>query len=135
MELNALVEFSWPLVKLDYAMNNHCYLSCRGIRQEDPLSPFLFLLWAEGLTCLLRQDEYLDIVSQCHILFAAYSHLFCGADDVECTATHTVNLLESKLFFNKNTAQRPRNRLASSLHVGAQDRSLGLPFTIQKSKR
>lgn len=107
IELNALffraaytqVEFSWHLGKLDRAMNNHCYLSCRGIRQEDPLSPFLFLLWAEGLTCLLRQDEYLDTVSQCHILFAAYSHLFCGADDVECTAAQTVNLLESKLFF------------------------------------
>ncbi|GAA0148329.1 hypothetical protein LIER_07804 [Lithospermum erythrorhizon] len=37
----------------------------RRIRQGDPLSPYLFLLCAEVLTCMLREAEGKKIVDRC----------------------------------------------------------------------
>ena len=59
----------------------------RRIRQQDPLSPYLFLLCAEGFTALLAKvelDEKITGVSICkgaprvtNLLFADDSLLFC----------------------------------------------------------
>ena len=61
----------------------------RGLRQGDPLSPYLFLLCAEGFTSLLTKAEEkgkLHGVSICrrapsvsHLLFVDDSLLFCQA--------------------------------------------------------
>jgi hypothetical protein len=66
----------------------------RGLRQGDPLSPYLFLLCAEGLSSLLRKadlDNTLHGVSVCrggpkvsHLLFTNDSLIFCEATRIEC---------------------------------------------------
>ena len=66
----------------------------RGIRQGDPLSPYLFLLCVEGLSALLRKaerDQKISGVSVCrggpkisHMLFANDSLLFGRASSVDC---------------------------------------------------
>ena len=66
----------------------------RGIRQSDPLSPFLFLLCTEGLNGLIKQAELngdIHGVSLCrkglkltHLLFADDSLLFCRSNLEEC---------------------------------------------------
>ena len=66
----------------------------RGIRQGDPLSPYLFMLCAEGLSSLIRRAvENGDMeglaVSRggprlSHLFFADDSLIFCKASMDEC---------------------------------------------------
>ena len=65
----------------------------RGLCQGDPLSPYLFLLCAEGFTSLLSKAEYegrLHGVQICrrgpsisNLLFANDSLIFCQANQEE----------------------------------------------------
>ena len=99
------------------------FLPSRGIRQGDPISPYLFLLAAEGLLCLLKtQDESSSLngirvapsappVS--HLLFADDSLLFIkassdGANQLSslmesyCNASgQRINYAKSSVFFSK----------------------------------
>ena len=99
----------------------------RGLRQGDPLSPYLFLLCIEGFHGLLRKAEIEgDIrgVSICrngpkltHLLFADDSLIFCRSKIEECAklleilATYErasgqqINKDKTTLFFSKSTSQ------------------------------
>ena len=75
----------------------------RGIRQGDPLSPFLFLLCTEGLNGLIKHVEMNGDIhgfSLCksgpkltHLLFADDSLLFCRVTVEECG--NVLNILEA----------------------------------------
>ena len=66
----------------------------RGLRQGDPLSSYLFLLCANGLSSLINnaaRNQRLSGISMCkgcpmitHLFFANDSLLFCKASRQEC---------------------------------------------------
>jgi hypothetical protein len=68
----------------------------RGVRQGDPISPYLFLLAAEGLSCLMkhaRLTEYIEGIQVAssapkvnHLLFADDCLMFCKASVTEAEA-------------------------------------------------
>lgn len=75
----------------------------RGLRQGDPLSPYLFIICAEGLSALLRKYESQKTIQGLqvcrnaprinHLLFADDSYLFCQA--TENTALKMLELLQT----------------------------------------
>ena len=131
----------------------------RGIKQGDPLSPYLFLLCAEGLLAMLmRAEEQKRIqgilscrggVHVSHLLFTDDYLLFYQAKIEECqNLLHLLHSYEiafgqaikrgkTALFFSKNT--RANIKLAVQNMLGAQvfqdyEQYLRLPMIVGKSK-
>jgi len=96
----------------------------RGLRQGDPLSPYLFLFVADGLSKVLHQETRTDTIqglkvcrsapAVSHLLFADDSLLFFKADERQtravkdalsryCKATgQLINFDKCSVLFNKN---------------------------------
>ncbi|XP_060969468.1 uncharacterized protein LOC133036755 [Cannabis sativa] len=134
-------------------------LPTRGLRQGDPLSPYLFLICAEGLSLLFKHFERQHWLTGCrvargspvvsHMLFANDSYVFCKANDNEAqnvlrllqqhesASGQQVNFAKSSVFFSKNVASAVRDRLCGLMQLNAaSDDSfyLGLPCFMGKNK-
>lgn len=137
--------------------------STRGIRQEDPISPYLFLLCGEGLSAMLKQEENrgcINGVSMCrrapwisHLLFDDDSLIFYRANMTECSniwkilreyemaSRQKMNKEKTSLFFNKNTTMETQDsikRLFGAQIIKQHKQYLGLPsttfITLQRKK-
>lgn len=84
------------LIQLVLNGETHGYIKPeRGIRQGDPLSPFLFILCAEALVHVMNKAEMdgrisrMRLTHKCpsiqHLLFADDSLFLCRATLVECS--------------------------------------------------
>lgn len=127
----------------------------RGIRQGNPLSPYLFLVCSEGLHRMLQKAAYMgDIngVSICrngpkltHLFFANDSLLFCRATLQECqkvleilatferVSGQRLNRNKIALFFSKSTPQDQQLQIMSALGVSElkqYEEYLGLPAMV-----
>ena len=131
----------------------------RGLRQEDPLSPYLFLLCTEGFTSLLLKAEMekrIQGVSICreapritNLLFADDSLIFCQTKQCEVqviskilqvyakASGQCINLEKSSVFFSSNTPSDQKDWIKESLGVKEVDRFesyLGLPTLEGRAK-
>jgi ribonuclease HI len=127
----------------------------RGLRQGDPISPYLFLLCAEGFTALLNYfgGNYVDRGIRVsvhspwinHLLFADDSLIFMSAsiqsgerlNEIlriygDCSG-QSVNREKSSIFFSPNTPEHIRQNLKQLLGIPVEafsERYLGLPTAV-----
>jgi hypothetical protein len=129
----------------------------RGLRQGDPISPYLFLLCAEGLSCLLKKKEKEGSLKGIrngitgppvsHLLFADES-IFFTRGDVKSVSTlksvlqhysegsgQRVNLQKSSIFFGNRCPRAIKERVMNELNIyneALQSKYLGMPTCIKK---
>ena len=129
----------------------------RGIRQGDPLSPYLFLLCAEGLSPLIQKaadTNRLKGIYSCrggvcisHLLFADDSLLFCEAKigeycqlldiltQYEKASGQAINRAKTILIFSQNTKDMETIRKLMGAQVMTScEKYLRLPIVGGKSK-
>ncbi|XP_074303812.1 uncharacterized protein LOC141638307 [Silene latifolia] len=132
----------------------------RGLRQGDPLSPYLFILCAEVLSGLVRkamEDGAIRGVRIAagapmvtHLLFADDSILFVRAKEREVqkvkniltcyekASGQLVNYNKTTVSFSRGTRDEKRDQIADWLGVRVveeQDKYLGLPTIVGHSKQ
>ena len=132
----------------------------RGLRQGDPLSPFLFLFCAEGLNALLTQAARTGEIrgySICrsgpkitHLFFADDCLLFCRATSFECekiqnilawyevASGQQVNSDKTMAFFSRNTSKAIQGELQILSRVPVirnYEKYLGLPSFVGRQKK
>uniref|UniRef100_A0A803PLN3 Reverse transcriptase domain-containing protein n=1 Tax=Cannabis sativa TaxID=3483 RepID=A0A803PLN3_CANSA len=132
----------------------------RGLRQGDSLSPYLFLLCSEGLSCLIHNAERAgDIngvqfgknrVKVSHLFFADDSFVFLNAKDTECDTMklilqrystlsgQQINLDKSEVCMGKRISSAQGQNFATRLGVrlvSHHAKYLGLPSFVGRRKK
>ena len=131
----------------------------RGIRQGDPLSPYLFLLCSEGLNRLIQQatrDNVIRGFSLCkngpkitNLFFADDTLLFCRTRMEDLVAIQhilalyggasspQINRRKTTLFFSKVVSEEKKREILSFLgvpEIKEYEKYLGLQAVVGKNK-
>ena len=138
----------------------HGYIQpSRGLRQGNPLSPYLFLLCAEGLHFLVKKadmDGAVQGISICrggpkitHLFFADDSLFFSKATTIACNKIQEilgqyerafgqqVNRDKTTIYFNKATTLTTQNAIKEALGVPIirqYEKYLGFPSLIGRNR-
>jgi hypothetical protein len=131
----------------------------RGIRQGDPISPYLFLICAEALSSLLHHAVQSGTITGVptsprgpylsHLFFADDSLIFCKANSVEWRrilkilevyeggSGQKLNFQKTAIIFSQNVSLEKRSeilQLFGLLEANRFDSYLGLPSLVGRSK-
>lgn len=132
----------------------------RGLRQGYPISPYIYILCAEGSSAIVRRNEEAGLLHGCiiakgapmisHLLFADDCYLFFRANEIEAgimkriltwyenISGQVINYNKSVVTFSPNTSEASKLAVCSELgvaSVSAHGKYLGLPMTTGRSKR
>jgi hypothetical protein len=136
------------------------FFPTRGLRQGDPLSPFLFILGSEILSRLIAREENLGLMHgikmarNCppisHLLFADDVIIFSRANVNEakvvlnCLNTYSswsgqhINMSKSAIFFSRNCRSNSKaaiNRILNLAQIPARAKYLGIPLFMHRKKQ
>uniref|UniRef100_A0A803PZ98 Reverse transcriptase domain-containing protein n=1 Tax=Cannabis sativa TaxID=3483 RepID=A0A803PZ98_CANSA len=136
------------------------FLPERGLRQGDPLSPFLFLLCSEGLSCLIFEAERVGRIHGLrfgtmeqrlsHLLFADDSLIFLDANledsnalkevlgNYEKMSGQCINFEKTEMCVGCKVSDSVATSLASNLGVTLvkhHTKYLGMPTFVGKNKK
>lgn len=131
----------------------------RGLRQGDPLSPYLFIICMEGLSRFLLEAEEKKLItgikmgkdspSISHLLFADDCLIFTRVGKKECKnlvkildlfsqgSGQLINYDKSGIFFSNSVSNSEAREILQILKVGrvrVDDKYLGVPLFTHKSK-
>lgn len=132
----------------------------RGLRQGDPLSPYLFIICSEGLAGLLKRSQVEGSIHGCrvaigapavtHLMFADDCLVFFKANPEEANEVkqcltcyeqasgQIVNFHKSSICFSTNTTAQVRELVSNILQVQQTEgfgKYLGLPYVVGRNKR
>ncbi|CAN0846889.1 Putative ribonuclease H protein At1g65750 [Linum grandiflorum] len=139
---------------------SHFFSPSRGIRQGDPLSPFLFILMTNALSFIIEKGisshalKGIKLRPHCptlsHCLFADDTVIFGSAsvDEVDIImgtlseygvlTGQEVNMQKSSMFFSANTPEELRNAIRGRANFESDichSKYLGVPTEWGRSKR
>lgn len=131
----------------------------RGVRQGDPISPYIYIICAEGLSSIIRRNEEAGLIHGCsiargapaisHLLYADDCYFFFRANKSEANVMkrilgryesisgQMINYAKSSITFSSNTREINRNEVCNQLGVVVVQnpgKYLGMPMCVGRRK-